>query len=237
MIDSHCHLDSVQFEVLPDVSGLEAVITSGASIASSKRCVEIASKLYNVYATVGLGYEPKYRQWERLEKEIGELCKNKKVVGIGECGIDSDNLGEEELLAFHVKIAKALDLPLVVHNRRQDEKVLSILGDYPKVMIHCFTSDMAFMEECVRRGWYVSFGGIVTFKKSEELREVVKRVPEDKLLIETDAPYLAPEPVRGSRNVPANVKIIAKPIAEIRGTSIEKIEDITTRNAKRLFDI
>ena len=107
--------------------------------------------------------------------------------------------------------------------------------DLDRVQMHCFTGNMEQMQECVRRGWYISLGGIVTFKSSHELREGVKAVPDDRLLVETDAPYIAPEPVRGSRNTPQNVKIVAAKIADVKGTSINRIEAITTKNAKRLF--
>jgi len=109
--------------------------------------------------------------------------------------------------------------------------------DYSKVQMHCFTGNIDQMQECVKRGWYISFGGILTFKSSHELREVAKQVPEDRLLIETDSPYLAPEPVRGTVNTPANVKIVAQTLASVRGTSVEEIDRITSANFAKLFSV
>lgn len=237
MIDAHCHLDSPQFEQLPDLDNLEAVITAGGDLESSKRNVELANKHSNVFVCVGLGYEPKYKNWNSLRKELLDLIKNKKVVGIGECGLDSDNVEEEELLKFHLDIARETDLPLVVHNRRQDTKIIKILGDYSKVMMHCFTSDKLFMTKCIKRRWYMSFGGILTFKKSRDLRDLVARVPAELLLVETDSPYLTPEPIRGGVNQPQNVKIVAEMMAKARAVSVGDIDYITTQNTKNLFKI
>ncbi len=234
MIDAHCHLQ--EFEDLQAVisnassAGITGMICAGADLESSKKAVEIAEKFEQVYATVGVHPES-----NDDPSKIENLINLPKVIAVGECGLDTDNPREIELLKTQIDLAKKYNLPLMVHNRKQDKKILEILGDYPKVMLHCFTGDMVFMKECVKRGWYISFGGIVTFKSSHELREVAKAVPEDKLLIETDAPYLAPEPVRGSRNTPENVKIVAAKVAEVRNTSINQIEKITSDNCKRLF--
>ncbi len=240
MTDAHCHLDNPQLEEVDSpilLSGIDIAITCGANIPSSKRCVAIANKNPQVYAAVGLGYEPVYSQWDKLKKELLEMGGNKKTVAIGECGLDSDNLQEDELLEFHLDLAKELDLPLVIHNRHQDERIFKILGDYPKVMMHCFTGSIEQMKSCVDRGWYISFGGIATFKKSDALREVVMQTPENRLLIETDSPYLSPEPIRGSVNTPANVKIVAEMVAKLRGVSIAEVDNITTLNVRKLFNI
>lgn len=229
MIDAHCHLQDIPDF---DVSSLDLVICAGASIESSKKAIEIAARHKNVYATVGIHPES-----DDNFDEVIKLTKSPKVVAIGECGLDSNDPREIELLKLHVDLAKELDLPLVIHNRNQDQKILEVLGNYPKVMLHCFTSNMQFMQECVRRGWYISFGGILTFKKRDELREIAKLVPDDHLLTETDAPYLSPEPLRGSPNVPANVKIIAQLLANLRNTSIDQIEAITLANCKQLFKV
>jgi len=144
------------------------------------------------------------------------------------------NKGDDtELFKFNINLAKETGLPLVVHCRDAFDGIFETL-DYDKVQMHCFTGNEEEMRECVKRGWYISFGGILTFKKSEELRRVARLVPEDKILAETDSPYLAPEPVRGSRNTPANVKYVLSCLAEIRGTDMERI---ISENARRLFRI
>lgn len=229
MTDAHCHLQDLENI---DISNLKYVICAGASIGSSKKAIEIAQEYPNVWATVGIHPESN----DEFSK-VRELTREKKVVAIGECGLDSDAPREIELLKKHVNLAREFSLPLVIHNRNQDQKILETLGDYSKVMLHCFTSNLEFMNECVKRGWYISFGGILTFKKSEYLREIAKQVPEDLLLIETDSPYLSPEPSRGMKNHPNNVKIIAQLLANLRNTSIDRIEDITDRNTETLFKI
>ena len=239
MIDAHCHLQ--EFEDPGEaIEGLEAVICCGADIESSKQAIQIAERFKNVYATVGIhpeeNKEIKRLRDEDTKKIFLELLSMPRVVAVGECGLDNGSDEEVELFKFNIKLAKEMGLPLVVHCRNQFEKVFEMV-DYDKVQMHCFTGNMEQMRECVRRGWYISFGGIVTFKSSHALRETAKAVPENRLLIETDAPYLAPEPVRGSRNTPANVKIVAAKIAEVRGTSINRIEEITTDNARQLFGL
>lgn len=234
MTDAHCHLQDLDNF---DISNLEFVICSGASIESSKKAIKIAQKFPNVYATVGIHPQEISNFQFPIFDEFSKLVKFSKVVAIGECGLDSDNLREIELLKLHVALAKELDLPLVIHNRNQDRNILEILGNYPKVMMHCFTGNENFMKECVDRGWYVSFGGILTFKRSEGLREVAKLVPDDKLLIETDSPYLSPEPIRNQQNHPKNVKIVAELLASLRNTSINQIEEVTDKNVERLFKI
>ena len=234
MTDAHCHLQDLENF---DVSGLKFVICAGANIESSKKAIELAQKFPNVYATVGIHPQEIFNFQFSIFKELSKLVKFPKVVAIGECGLDSDDPRELDLLKLHVDLVKEYNLPLVIHNRNQDKKILDILGNYPKVMLHCFTSTAEFMKECVGRGWYISFGGILTFKKSEGLREVAKLVSGDKLLMETDSPYLSPEPHRKEQNHPKNVKIIAQLLADLRNTSINQIEEITDRNCQKLFNI
>ncbi len=254
MIDAHCHLQ--EFENPGEViEGLEAVICCGAGVESSRKAVELAQKYDEVFATVGV--HPEERN-NRDKSALMELLKQPKVVAVGECGLDftpetseEEKNAQRELFKFNLDLAKETGLPMVIHCRNAFEDIFKLLDrtglhlvrsadrprNNPSVMMHCFTGNMEQARECVRRGWYISFGGIITFKNSHALREVAKEVPEDKLLIETDSPYLAPEPIRGSRNEPKNVKIVAAKIAEVRGTSINQIEEITVRNTRRLFGI
>lgn len=237
MVDAHCHLQ--EFDNPENViKGLEAVICCGGGTVSSAKAVEIANRLSNVWATVGVHPE---ESGDVDKDRLGQLVKNPRVVAIGECGLDyyentteTEKKFQKELLEFNVNLAEEAGLPLVVHCRNAFEDIFYGIN-YDKVQMHCFTGNTEQMEECIKRGWYVTFGGIITFKKSEYLREVVKKVPDNKFLIETDAPYLAPEPVRGSINIPENVKIVAKMVADLRNVSIEKIDEITSKNAKTLF--
>lgn len=236
MTDAHCHLQNYS-DIGAEVQrckaeGISRLICAGFDIESSKKAIEIASSCPGVFATVGIHPESKDDF-----SEIKNLINQPKIIAVGECGLDSPEPRELDLLKLHIDLAREYNLPLIIHNRNQDKDILNILGDYSKVMLHCFTGEMDFMKECVGRGWYISFGGILTFKKSEYLRDVAKLVPDDKLLIETDSPYLSPEPVRNKQNQPKNVKIVAELLASIRNTSINQIEEITDRNCQTLFNI
>lgn len=245
MVDAHCHLyefENIESEIekFKQIGGT-AMLSCGGDLESSKRSVEIARKYPEVFVAVGV--HPEHQKTLPREEEFLDLVNNKKVVAIGECGLDyyPDTSVEEKdfqikLLKFNVDLAKKTNLPLVVHCRNAFDDVFENLH-YPRVQMHCFTGNMEQMQECVKRGWYISFGGILTFKSNHALREVAKQVPEDKVLIETDSPYLAPEPIRGTTNTPANVKIIAEALALVRGVSIAEIDMLTTKNAKELFKL
>ncbi len=266
MIDAHCHLQEFE-NPGKVIEGLDAVICCGAGVESSRKAVKLAKQYKEVYATVGIHPEENSKSEIRSSKQILKskllkLLKHPKVVAVGECGLDftpetseEEKNAQRELLIFNIDLAKETGLPLVIHCRNAFDDIFKLLdrtglhlvrsADRPRnnpydllaVQMHCFTGNMEQMRECVKRGWYISLGGIVTFKSNHALRDVAKAVPEDKLLIETDAPYLAPEPVRGSRNTPVNVKIVAAKIAEVRNSSINQIEEITVQNARRLFGI
>jgi len=228
MIDAHCHLYEIPEEEWKD-NGLEAMVCAGADLESSRMAIKLASKFDNVWATVGMHPESGIMNHESCE-ELRTLLKEPKVVAVGECGLETGSDEEIKLFKFNIDLAKETGLPLVVHCRNMFNKIFEIL-DYGKVQMHCFTGTEEEMRECVKRGWYISFGGILTFKKNEELRRVAKLVPEELLLVETDSPYLSPEPVRGTKNVPTNVKYVLDCLAK------ENMEQITSENARRLFGI
>jgi TatD DNase family protein len=239
MVDAHCHLDLEEFksyELSELVEGVDWLITCGTSIESSLRNVELSQKSSKVFVGVGAGYEPGGASLVEMRKKLLDMADGEKVVGIGECGLNSGGFEEEELFAMHIAVAQETDLPLIVHNRNCDEKILKMIK-HSKVMLHCFTGGEDFLKTCIRKGWYISFGGIITFKKSEELRRLAKMVPDELLLSETDSPYLAPEPVRGKTNIPRNVKIVVDKLAELKSCSIEHVEIITSQNIKTLFNL
>src|SRR3990172_8808041 len=229
MIDAHCHLYEISEEEWKD-SGLEAMICVGADLETSRKAVELAEKHSEVYATVGVHPEASLKPQAPSLNELLKLTKHKKVVAVGETGLETGSEEEIKLFKFNIDLARETKLPLVVHCRDQFEKIFEVL-DYNRVQMHCFTGNEEQMRECVKRGWYISFGGILTFKKSDELRRVAGLVPEDRLLVETDSPYLAPEPVRGTKNVPTNVKYVVDCLAK------SNMEQITSENARRLFGI
>ena len=227
MIDAHCHLYEIPEEEWKD-NGLEAMVCAGADLETSKKSIQLANKYENVYATVGI--HPEGMKEPRDPSTLLGMTKERKVVAVGECGLETGSDEEIKLFKFNIDLAKETGLPLVVHCRNMFNKIFEIL-DYGKVQMHCFTGTEEEMRECVKRGWYISFGGILTFKKNEELRRVAKLVPEELLLVETDSPYLSPEPVRGTKNVPTNVKYVLDCLAK------ENMEQITSENARRLFGI
>lgn len=252
LIDSHVHLDKKQFDgdreyIIANLqkNGIEAVVNIGADIESSRKSVELAKKHDNIYATVGVHpHNAKDLTAEMLE-EMEKLAKEDKVVAIGEIGLDYhyDNSPRDiqrDWFRKQIKLAKKLDLPIVVHSREADEDTLKILKEESqglKAVIHCFSSDRPMMKEFVDLGFYIAIGGPVTFKKTDELKEVAKIVPIEKLLVETDAPYLSPHPYRGKRNEPIFVRHTAELIAKLRGMTIEDFTLQTNQNTKAIFNI
>ncbi len=239
MIDAHCHLyefENIKAEVEKFRSiGGTAMVCCGGDLESSKKSVEIANLYPEVFATVGV--HPEHQSGIPNTDDFLKLI-NDRVIAIGECGLDyypdtslEQKDFQEKLLKFNIDLAEKTNLPLVVHCRSAFDDLFRILH-YPKVQMHCFTGNLEQMQECIKRGWYISFGGILTFKSSHQLREVAKQVPSDRLLVETDSPYLAPEPIRGSLNTPSNVKIVSETLEQIVG---QPIETLVTHNLHTLF--
>jgi TatD DNase family protein len=252
MIDTHCHLDEEAFRPDRDAvicrareGGLEFVVTIGTTAASSREAVEIAGAHAIVHAAVGI--QPNYvsqaaaGDWEMIE----ELAGRPKVVAIGETGLDRywDHAPfdlQAEYFDKHIALARRHDLPFVVHCRDAERDVVAQLrasaaaGPLKGVM-HSFSGDAETALACVELGLYISFAGMVTFKKNDALRQVAAQVPLDRLLIETDAPYLAPVPFRGKRNEPAYVRHTAECLATVRNLTPAEIGDQTAKNARQLF--
>ena len=251
MIDTHCHLEMEAFDDdREDVikrareAGLEAIITIGSDFEGCKGAVALAEKYDFIYATVGIHPHDAKGFNEDIFSQIKEWAKNKKVVAIGEIGLDyhydhSPRDIQRDVFKKKLYYAKEINLPVIVHSREAKRDTLQILKEsaVSKGVMHCFSGDMDMAERAMEMGFYISIAGPVTFKNASKLRDVVKAIPDDYLLIETDAPYLTPEPLRGKRNEPAFVVHTAKAIAELRGVSYEDIDRITTLNAKRLFGI
>ena len=252
LIDTHCHLDEDAFAADLDevvaraaITGIEAVVTIGTTAASSWRAVEIARRYPLVFAAIGI--QPNYvaeagaGDWEQIER----LAAEPKVVAIGETGLDRYwDYAPIELQADyfvrHVELARRLDRPFVVHCREAEADVVARLrraaesGPLRGVM-HSFTGTAETARACLDLGLHISFAGMVTFKKNHDLRTVAAQIPLDRLLIETDAPYLAPIPYRGKRNEPAHVRHTANMLAEVFGIPPEQLAEQTTRNARELF--
>lgn len=252
LIDSHVHLDKEQFDLDREYlikslksNGIELVVNIGADLKSSIKSVELAKQYENIYATVGVHPHSAKDLTEDMLNQLKDLTKEKKVVAIGEIGLDyhydnSPRDVQREWFKKQIQLAKELDLPIVVHSREADQDTLAILKEESEGLrgiIHCFSSDRAMMKEYIDLGFYIALGGPVTFKKTDELKEVAKLVPIEKLLVETDAPYLAPHPYRGKRNEPMFVKQTAELIAKLKGITIEDLTLQTNRNTKSIFGI
>ena len=252
LTDSHCHLDFPEFSTeLPEVlqrarrAGVGRFITISTRVARFEALKALADRFDDVFFTVGTHPHQAAEEPDIDAGRLVELARDPKCVGIGEAGLDYhyDHAPRDiaaRVFRTHIAAARAGGLPLVIHAREADEDIASILEDEMgqgpfKVVLHCFTSSRALAETGLRLGCYVSFSGVVTFKNSEALRAVAEAVPIDRLLVETDAPFLAPMPHRGKRNEPAFVADTARVLASLKGIKEEDFAAITSANVARLF--
>jgi TatD DNase family protein len=255
LFDTHAHLDQPEFDddrtdvlARAHVAGVSHIIAIGISADTSKVCIDLAAECEGVYAAVGL--QPNYLaesqpgDWDRVVAMVDEPG----VVAIGETGLDrywdfTPFEMQQDYFDRHLRLSQECGLPFIVHMRDCDEDILVMLREAHRRgplagVLHSFTGSQAMAEECLAMGLYISFAGMVTYKKSDELRSIAALVPDDRILVETDSPYLSPEPVRKvKRNEPAHVLHTAARLAEVRGTTLEKFAAQTTANAKRLFNI
>jgi TatD DNase family protein len=256
LFDTHAHLDQEEFDEIREAvverahaAGVATMIAVGTTVAASRKCVEIAGRYEGVYAAVGL--QPNYiaecgpDDWAEIER----LASAPGVVAIGETGLDrhwdfTPFEMQQDYFDRHMALAGRLDLPFIVHMRDCDADIMAALkaeharrGPLRGIM-HSFTGDAAMAAECVKLGLHISFAGMVTYKKSQPLRDCAATIPDDRLLIETDCPYLSPEPVRGKRpNEPAYVAHTATCLATVRGMRPSELAQLTTANARKLFRI
>lgn len=252
LVDSHCHLDFPDFAEERDQivsrareAGVELMVTISTRVRRFDAVRAIAEQYDQIYCSVGTHPHNAAEELDVTAEQLMELAKHPKVVAIGEAGLDyfydkSPRDAQAAGFRTHIEAARRTGLPLVIHSRDADEDMAAILeeesgkGGVPFIL-HCFSSGAALAEIGVRLGGYVSFSGILTFKNSAELREIARHVPHDRLLVETDAPYLAPVPKRGKRNEPAFVAHTAKLLGETIGVSEQEIARITSENFFRLF--
>ncbi|MBE0426711.1 MAG: YchF/TatD family DNA exonuclease [Nitrospirae bacterium] len=251
MIDTHCHLEMDEFD--PDRedvlkraldAGFEAIITIGSDFESNIKGLELSKKYDFIYSSVGIHPHDAKDFTEEVFERIKEWAKREKVVAIGEIGLDYhyDNSPRDVQRGVFLKqlqYAKEMNLPVIIHSREAKKDTLDIVkaSGVKRGVFHCFSGDIEMAEKVTAMGFYISIAGPVTFKNARGLREIVKAIPDEYLLIETDAPYLTPEPFRGKRNEPSYLVYTAKAIAEIREISFEDLSRITILNAKRLFGI
>jgi TatD DNase family protein len=252
LVDSHCHLDFPDFAEEREAviaralaAGVGLMVTISTRVRRFPEILDIAEGHAPVYCSVGTHPHNAAEEPDVTAEKLVRLSAHQKVVAIGEAGLDYfyDRAPREAQAASfrrHIAAARETGLPLVIHSRDADDDMAAILedetgkGSFPFIL-HCFSSGRRLAERGIKLGGYVSFSGILTFKKSEELREIARSVPQGRLLVETDAPYLAPQPFRGKRNEPAYVAHTAGVLAETIGVSSDEIATITTDNFFRLF--
>ncbi len=255
LFDSHSHLDDEKFSedrqaVIENIfsSKVTKLISAGYSLESSKRALELANNYSQIYTVSGISPNDIPENVEKLQAEIYEiekLAKNQKVVGIGEIGLDYYwNKENKELQKYafikQIELSNKLKLPIVIHTREAVMDTIEILKENPvnkKGVFHCCPLNPELVKEALKLGFYISFAGPVTFKNSKNADEVIRLVPDEKMLIETDSPYLSPEPNRGKRNDSSNVRYIAEKIAKVKGYTLEEVAKITYDNACRIFEI
>ena len=254
--DSHAHLDDEKFkddreEIIEKIHNdeIENFVSAGYSLEGSKKAVELSKKYEFIYATCGISPNDIPQTEDELWKDLAEISnlvkKNNKVVAIGEIGLDyywnKENKGLQKIAFIEqIKMANELQLPIVIHTREAVMDTLEILKDnkvQKKGIFHCCPLNRELVKEGLKLGFYISFAGPITFKNSKNANEIIEMVPMDKVLIETDSPYLSPEPLRGRRNDPRNVKYMAKKIAEVKKITLEEVASVTYKNAKDVFNI
>ena len=251
LFDTHAHMDDRAFREdrdaliadLPE-KGVGLVMNPGCSLESSRNAVALAEKYPHVYAAVGSHPDVADEVNEAVLAEYEKLCKLPRVKAIGEIGIDyhyEDIPRDLQLKAFRMQmeLAQQVGLPVIVHEREAHEDGMAVVKEFPTVtgVFHCYSGSAEMARQLVDLGWYIGFTGVLTFKNARKAIETAASIPLDRIVLETDCPYMAPEPFRGKRNDPGYIYRMAEKLAEIRGLSVEEIQAITTENGKRLYRI
>lgn len=252
LIDTHCHLDFPDFAedieayvARAEAAGVGRMVTISTRVARFSAYAALAERFPSVWCTVGTHPHGAHEELDVTADELVGLARHPRCVAIGEAGLDyhydkSPREAQAQGLRTHIAAARQTQLPLVIHARQADADMAAILseemgkGAFPAIL-HCFTAGEMLARTGIELGFYVSFSGILTFKTSEALRAIARDIPMDRLLVETDAPYLAPTPYRGKRNEPAYVVETAKVLADVKGVSFDEIARITTANARRCY--
>jgi TatD DNase family protein len=246
-VDTHCHLFLLGDEPSPAVEAARAVgvgtlICPGIDPATSRRALELAESLRGVFATAGVHPHDASSFDERAGAEIEELLGDPRVVAVGECGLDffrmrSPRGDQERVFRIHIGLARDAAAPLVVHTRDAWDAILRLLdeGSAERVVLHCFTGDAAIARECVARGYHLSFAGNITYPANGHIREAAAEIPLDRILVETDSPFLSPQRLRGRDNEPANVLEVVAELARVRSEAVDVVREATAANARAAF--
>jgi TatD DNase family protein len=252
VVDSHAHLDSKEFDSDCDVvvkrafeRGIEYIVTIGdlSDELSMEKTLNLSEKYEKIFFAVGLHPHQANKFNKEIEEKIVRFAEYKKMIAVGEIGLDfyyNFSSSEEQIKAFEhqIEIAKNLNLPIIIHSRNAGEKIYEIIKKKKFSqggVLHCYTENEEIAKKMIELNFLISVSGIVTFPKAENLRKVIRNLPMEKLLVETDCPYLAPVPYRGKRNEPVFVIEIAKKLAEIKNIPVKELSKITTNNFRRLF--
>jgi TatD DNase family protein len=251
MIDSHCHLDHEPLaENLSQVIlrskniGLDKILTISTTTSSFSKIVDIVNFDPMIYGTFGIHPHETNLEFVKKETIVKNIKSNKKIIGVGETGLDfyynnSNKVNQINSFENHINASIDLNVPIIVHSRNAELETFEILNKYKKenlkILMHCFTGTSNFAEKLMKFNTYFSASGIITFKNSTDLQKTFKIIPEDKLLIETDSPFLTPMPMRGKKNEPSYIKYTLEKLAELKNFNIKNLDNITTNNFNKLF--
>lgn len=251
LIDTHTHINYLEKITAEEsiinalTNGVEKIIVPAGELKDFDEILALTQKYDNVYGMLGIHPESIEGWSEDILDKIKELSKSEKIVAVGEIGLDyywdkQHKEQQKDIFIRQVKLANELNLPICVHDRDAHKDTYDILKEYnktSKVVLHCFSGSIEFARECLKEGWYIGIGGVVTFKSAYKMQEVAKNIPLDRLVLETDAPYLTPVPYRGKENQPAYVKYVAEEIAKLREITFEEVAEVTSSNAKLVFKV
>ena len=246
LIDTHAHIDMLPLDETLDLMqkyNVKKAIIPSVEVGTMDKVLEIANNNENIFAMLGIFPSEAKTYTDEVEEKI--RANVDKIVAIGEIGLDyywdkSFVELQKEVFAKQIRLANELNLPIAVHDRDAHKDSFDIIKSENKssdVLFHCFSGSVEFMKECVKQGWYIALGGVVTFKNAVKMKDVAKEVPLEKLVLETDSPYLTPVPFRGKTNYPSYVKYVAEEIANLRAMPVNELIGITTENSERLFKI
>jgi len=251
LIDTHCHLDFAPFDPDRDAvlqrakaAGITYFINIGSTLESSIASCELAQKYKQIYASVGVHPHDADTFDAQAENKLRQLAQKERIVAVGEIGLDyyrnlSSPDNQKQAFIKQIELAKELKLPIVIHSRQAEIDLMQILKNTMPIraVVHCFSGDENFLKQCLELGFFISFTCNITYKKAQGLRDMVNLTPLDRLMLETDAPYLSPEGFRGKRNEPYQIKLLAEEVSRIKGVSFAEVADKTSQNAKKFFNL
>lgn len=251
LIDTHTHIDMIESHTADEIIQLAAennvkkMIIPGVTPDSDNVIFPLIEKYENCFGMLGVHPSEAKLYNEEAEEHIEKMLQHDKITAIGEIGLDyywdkTFNDIQQEVFIKQIKLANKQNLPICVHDREAHKDTFDILKEYNKgsdVVLHCYSGSVEFAKECIKEGWYLGLGGVVTFKNAVKMKETAKEIPLEKIVLETDAPYLTPVPFRGKENQPAYVKYVAEEISYIKGIPLDEVAEITSQNAERIYRI